>query len=52
MEFIYKKRNTCNNSTAQQWEIFSGLTEVKLADLDLKTKFCLDAKTGQYISFN
>ncbi|KAI9232437.1 MAG: ricin B lectin domain-containing protein [Podila humilis] len=33
--------NDCNNSTAQMWNIFSGLTEVKLADPDLN--FCIDA---------
>ena len=46
--FFKKKRNTCNNSTAQRWEIFTGYTEVKLAGPELKTKFCLDAKNGQY----
>ncbi|KAF8811220.1 ricin B-like lectin [Phlegmacium glaucopus] len=37
--------NDCNNSTAQTWEIYSGLTEVIVAGPDLTTKFCLDAKT-------
>ncbi|KAF8340236.1 ricin B lectin domain-containing protein [Amanita rubescens] len=37
--------NDCDNSTSQQWEIFSGLTEVKLADPGLAITFCVDAKT-------
>ena len=41
-------RNVCDNSTAQIWQIFSGLTQVKLADPNLN--FCIDAVDGQYIS--
>jgi len=52
MEFNrYSFRLDCNNSTAQQWEIFSGLTEVRVADPELEVKFCLDAIDGPYISF-
>ena len=44
--FLY--RNNCDNSTGQIWNIFSGLTEIKLADPNLN--FCVDAIDGQYIS--
>lgn len=36
----------CNNSTAQIWQIFSGLTEIKLADPNLN--FCVDAIDVDY----
>ncbi|KAF8344864.1 ricin B lectin domain-containing protein [Amanita rubescens] len=35
--------NDCDNSTSQLWQIYSGLTEVKLADPNIN--FCVDAKT-------
>lgn len=40
-------RYDCNNSTGQVWEIYSGLTQVQVADEALSTKFCIDAKTGE-----
>ena len=45
VSYILLLRNNCDNSTSQTWNIFSGLTEVKLADPSLN--FCIDAKTGE-----
>ena len=45
VSYILLLRNNCDNSTSQTWNIFSGLTEVKLADPDLN--FCIDAKIGE-----
>ena len=45
VSYILLLRNNCDNSTSQIWNIFSGLTEIKLADPNLD--FCIDAVDGE-----
>ena len=45
VSYILLLRNDCDNSTSQIWTIFTGLTEIKLADPNLD--FCIDAVDGE-----